>query len=165
MKAHRGCPLNEEADIRAEMGRMKKEQEKTWSTPTNRTIYQWSEASKTKNGTSARRTYREKEKEISLKKDRNYFWKTKTSGETSHGELVRLTSPEWKFLCISGEKCLQTLWNDIPSEIEGIQYLTLSQDTIWNAARDREMQRPLTQVESRRIQEGQSREAVAKERF
>ncbi len=30
------------------MGRMKKEQEKTWSTPTNRTIYQWTEPSKTK---------------------------------------------------------------------------------------------------------------------
>ncbi len=48
VKAHLGCPLNEEADIRAEMGRMKKEQEKTWNTPTNRTIYQWMEASKTK---------------------------------------------------------------------------------------------------------------------
>jgi hypothetical protein len=41
-------PLNEEADIRAEMGRMKQEQEKTWITSTNRTIYQWSEAFKTK---------------------------------------------------------------------------------------------------------------------
>ncbi len=50
VKSHRGYPLNEEADIRAEMGRMKKEQEKTWSTPTNRTIYQWTEASKTKSG-------------------------------------------------------------------------------------------------------------------
>jgi hypothetical protein len=29
VKAHRGCPLNEETDIRTEMGRMKKEQEKT----------------------------------------------------------------------------------------------------------------------------------------
>jgi hypothetical protein len=34
--------------IRVEMGRMKQENEKTWSTPTNRTIYQWSEVSKTK---------------------------------------------------------------------------------------------------------------------
>ena len=50
VKAHRGCPLNEEADIRAEMGRMKPEQEKTWDETTNRTIYQWSETSKTKNG-------------------------------------------------------------------------------------------------------------------
>ena len=51
VKAHRGCPLNEEEDIRVEMGRMKEEQEKTWSEPTNRTIYQWSETSKTKTGT------------------------------------------------------------------------------------------------------------------
>jgi hypothetical protein len=42
--------------------------------------------------------------------------------------------------------------NDIPSEIEGIQYLTLSQETIWNAARDREIQCPLTQVENRRLE-------------
>jgi hypothetical protein len=48
VKAHRGCPLNEEVDIRAEMGRMKQEKEKTWSTPTNRTIYQWTESSKNK---------------------------------------------------------------------------------------------------------------------
>ena len=55
VKAHRGCPLNEEADIRAEMGRRKEEQEKIWNTPTNRTIYQWSEASKTKKGISTTR--------------------------------------------------------------------------------------------------------------
>jgi hypothetical protein len=30
VKTHRGCPLNEEADIRPEMGRMKQQQEKTW---------------------------------------------------------------------------------------------------------------------------------------
>jgi ribonuclease HI len=46
VKAHRGCPLNEEADIRAEMGRRKSDKEKTWDTPTSRTIYQWAEASK-----------------------------------------------------------------------------------------------------------------------
>ncbi len=45
------------------------------------------------------------------------------------------------------------------------QYLNLTQDTIWNTARDREMQCPPTQVENRRIQGGQSKEAVAKERF
>jgi hypothetical protein len=44
VKKHRGYPLNEEADIRSEMGRMKQEQEKTWSRTTSRTIYQWSEA-------------------------------------------------------------------------------------------------------------------------
>ena len=45
VKAHRGDPVNEEADIRAEMGRLKKDDEKTWSTQTDRTIYQWSELS------------------------------------------------------------------------------------------------------------------------
>ncbi len=59
VKSHHGCPINEETDIsvriravtRVEMGRMKVEQEKTWSEPSNRTIYQWYETSKTKNGT------------------------------------------------------------------------------------------------------------------
>jgi hypothetical protein len=50
VKAHHGYPLNEEEDIRAERGRMKQEQEKTWSTSTNRTIYQWLETSTTKSG-------------------------------------------------------------------------------------------------------------------
>ena len=51
VKAHRGDLLNEEADIRAEMGRLKEDKEKTWSTQTDRTIYQWSEPPKTKKGT------------------------------------------------------------------------------------------------------------------
>ena len=66
---------------------------------------------------------------------------------------------------ISGEKYLQTLWNDIPSEIEALKYLNLTQDTIWNTVRDREMKRPLTQEEGRKIQEGQPKEEVARERF
>jgi ribonuclease HI len=37
VKAHRGDPLNEEADIRAEMGQLKEENETIWSEPTNRT--------------------------------------------------------------------------------------------------------------------------------
>ncbi len=50
VKAHRGRPLNEEADIRAEMGRRKPDKEKTWDTSTNRTIFQWRETSKSKDG-------------------------------------------------------------------------------------------------------------------
>ena len=56
VKAHRGDPLNEEADIRAEMGRLKEDKEKTWSTQTDRTLYQWSEPSKTKKGTLITKT-------------------------------------------------------------------------------------------------------------
>ena len=68
-------------------------------------------------------------------------------------------------MCISGEKYLQTLWNDIPSEIEVLQYLNLTQDVIWNTARTHEMNRPLTQTEDRRIQEVLSKEVITKERF
>ncbi len=41
VKAHRGDPLNEEADIRAEMGLHKEQKEVRWNNPTNRTIYRW----------------------------------------------------------------------------------------------------------------------------
>ncbi len=41
VKAHRGDPLNEEADIRTEMGRHKEIKEVGWNDPSNRTIYRW----------------------------------------------------------------------------------------------------------------------------
>ncbi len=56
VKAHRGDPLNEEADIRAEIDRLKEESEKVWDDQTDRTIYQWSEPSKTKEGTLITKT-------------------------------------------------------------------------------------------------------------
>jgi hypothetical protein len=79
--------------------------------------------------------------------------------------LARLAAPEWKFLCVSGEKCLQTIWDEITSEFKDIQYLNLTQETIWNVAGDREMTRPLTSGEERRIKEGIPKEAVVKESF
>ena len=82
-----------------------------------------------------------------------------------HGELARLAAPGWKFLCVSGEKCLQTIWNDITADFKDVQYLNLTQDTIWNAARVREMARPLTSGEQRKIEEGIPREIVMKESF
>jgi hypothetical protein len=44
---------------------------------------------------------------------------------------------DWLKLNTSGETCLQTIWNEIPLEIEGLQYLNITQDTIivWNVAR------------------------------
>jgi hypothetical protein len=68
-------------------------------------------------------------------------------------------------LCVSGEKCLQTIWDDITSDFEDIQFLNLTQETIWNAARAREMARPLTPVEHKRIKEGIPRETVLQESF
>ncbi len=82
-----------------------------------------------------------------------------------HGELSRLATPEWKFLCVSGEKYLQTIWDEITSEFKDVQYLNLTQETIWNAARVREMARPLTPVENKRIKEGIPRVTIVKESF
>jgi hypothetical protein len=44
-----------------------------------------------------------------------------------HRELAQLAAPQWKFLCVSGEKCLQTIWDDITSEFKDIPYLNLKQ--------------------------------------
>ncbi len=41
----------------------------------------------------------------------------------------------------------------------------MTQETIWNAARAREMARPLTPVEWRQIKEGIPRETIMKESF
>ncbi len=68
-------------------------------------------------------------------------------------------------MCVSSEKCLQTIWNDITSDFEDVQYLNLTQDMIWNAARTREMGRPLTPVEQKKIREGVPRETVMQESF
>jgi hypothetical protein len=68
-------------------------------------------------------------------------------------------------LCVSGEKCLQTIWNDIIADFEDAQYLNLTQEAIWNAARVREMARPLTPVEQRKIRDGIPRETVMQESF
>jgi hypothetical protein len=41
VKAHRGDPLNEEADIRTELGRRKEYKETIWDDLSGRTVYQW----------------------------------------------------------------------------------------------------------------------------
>ena len=42
VKDHRGDPLNEEADIRVELGRRKEYEELIRNDSSNRTVYQWS---------------------------------------------------------------------------------------------------------------------------
>ncbi len=66
---------------------------------------------------------------------------------------------------VSGEKCLQTIWDEITSEFKDIQYLNLTQETIWNVARAREIAHPLTSGEDRRIKEGIPKDTVVKESF
>jgi hypothetical protein len=67
VKAHRGDPLNEEADIRAEMGRRKEQKEVIWDSPTNRTVYQWTVGPITRSTTwtnTVRNRFRQKAAEI-----------------------------------------------------------------------------------------------------
>ena len=44
-KVHRENPLNEESDVRAEMGRLKDPGKITWDYPTERIVYKWTEMS------------------------------------------------------------------------------------------------------------------------
>ena len=41
VKDHRGDPLNEEVDIRAELGRLKEYKVTIWNDSSDRTVYQW----------------------------------------------------------------------------------------------------------------------------
>ena len=40
VKTHRGDPLNEESDIRTELGRLKEHKETIWNDSTDRTVYE-----------------------------------------------------------------------------------------------------------------------------
>ncbi len=67
VKGQRGDPLNEEADIRAEMGHHKEQKEVGWNNPTNRTIYQWKVGQHTRSTTwtnTVRNRFRQKAGEI-----------------------------------------------------------------------------------------------------
>ena len=49
VKTHREDPLNEETDIRAELGRLKEYKETIWNDSSDRTVYEWAAIS-TKHG-------------------------------------------------------------------------------------------------------------------
>ena len=83
-----------------------------------------------------------------------------------HAELARLASSEWRFMCITGEKNLATVWKELAEEFKtDLEYMNITKDAIWNAARDREIGRPFTQAERRLREAGQSVESIAEERF
>ncbi len=49
-----------------------------------------------------------------------------------HGELARLASTEWRFMCISGEKKLETIWKELTEEFEEeLKWLNITADSIW----------------------------------
>ena len=51
MKTNRGDPLNEESDIRGELGLPKEYKETIWNDSTDRTVYQWPVTSTKHEGT------------------------------------------------------------------------------------------------------------------
>jgi hypothetical protein len=60
-----------------------------------------------------------------------------------HGELTRLVSPTWLFICINGEKSLHTIWTELGKEFSEILNLCTAQ-TLKNATMIQEMKNPLT---------------------
>ena len=58
------------------------------------------------------------------------------------------------------------VWKELAEEFEeDLQWLNITKDSIWNAARDREMGRPLTPAERKLIESSQSTESIAEARF
>ena len=48
-----------------------------------------------------------------------------------HTELIRLASAKWCFICISGEKCLRTIWTELGDEFPEIFNLGVKKGPWW----------------------------------
>jgi hypothetical protein len=72
-----------------------------------------------------------------------------------HGELSRLASSKWRFACINSEKCFRTVWKELAQDFPEV-FDQCAEQTLWNAARDTELRRPLTQAEEMRRKERDS---------
>ena len=81
-----------------------------------------------------------------------------------HGELSRLASSDWRFICIDNEKSFRTVWTELAQEFPEV-FNHCAEQTLWNAARDSELQRPLTRAETVRRQQGISHEQIAEDRL
>ena len=64
----------------------------------------------------------------------------------------------------NNEKCFRTVWSELAQEFPEVFNLCAEQ-TLWNAARDLEMQRPLTEAETVRRQQGIPHERIAEDRL
>ena len=71
----------------------------------------------------------------------------------THVELSRLVSSKWYFIYINNEKCFRTVWKELFQEFRKV-FNQCSEQRFWNAARDIELRRPLTQTEETRRQKG-----------
>ena len=73
-------------------------------------------------------------------------------------------SSVWDFICINNEKSFRTVWTELAQEFPEV-FNHCAEITLWNAARDSEMQRPLTRAETTRKQQGISHEQIAEDRL
>ena len=76
----------------------------------------------------------------------------------------RLTSSDWLFICINNEKCFRTVWTELAQEFPEV-FNHCAEQTLWTVTRDSEMQRPLTQSEKMRNQQGISHEQITEDRI
>jgi hypothetical protein len=81
-----------------------------------------------------------------------------------HGELSRLAFSIWRFICLHTEKSFRTVWTELAQEFPEV-FNHCAEQTLWNAARDSEMQRPLTRAEMIHRQQGISHEQIAEDRL
>ena len=81
-----------------------------------------------------------------------------------HGELSRLAPSKWRFVCINSEKCFRTVWRELAQEFPAV-FDQCAEQTLWNAARDMELRRPLTQDEEMRRKTGIPHEQIAHDRL
>ena len=81
-----------------------------------------------------------------------------------HAELSRLVSSDWRFICINNEKSFRTVWTELAQEFPEV-FNHCAEQTLWNAARDSEMQRSLTRAEMIRRQQGISHDQIAEDRL
>jgi hypothetical protein len=81
-----------------------------------------------------------------------------------HTELSRLASSAFHYLCFNNEKTFRTVWIELTQEFLEVFNHCVEQ-TLWNTARDSEMQRPLIRAEMIHRQQGISHEKIAEDRL
>ena len=66
---------------------------------------------------------------------------------------------------ITGEKNLQTIWEEMTEEFKDLQWINITKDSIWNTTRDHKMNHPLTPEGLKLTKGDQSRETITQTRF
>jgi hypothetical protein len=87
VKDHRGDPLNEESDIRTELGRLKEYKETIWNDSSDRTAYEWPVTSTKHGGTTVLKI------SVWTNTVRNYI--RKKTGEIEAYKTLEIGSLKW----------------------------------------------------------------------